>query len=80
MFEFKLNYNKALNAVDSDMVHLINGKLKEWNANPELIPKVALMSGTGGKAFCAGGDVVSIYNSKTGKEGCDPTLKDKFWA
>jgi hypothetical protein len=38
------------------------------------------MSGTGGKAFCAGGDVVSIYNSKTGKEGCDATLKDKFWA
>ncbi len=28
------------------------------------IPKVVLMSGSGPKAFCAGGDVVSIYNLK----------------
>jgi enoyl-CoA hydratase/carnithine racemase len=36
------------------------------------------MSGTGGKSFCAGGDVVSLYNSHIGKEGSDPKLKDKF--
>ena len=43
--------------------------LKEENKNnnnkqENNIPKVVLMSGAGPKAFCAGGDVVSIYNLK----------------
>ena len=36
------------------------------------------MSGTGGKAFCAGGDIKSIYESGTGKS--DPKTKSEFFA
>ena len=37
---------------------------KPQGKSEENIPKVVLMSGAGPKAFCAGGDVVSIYNLK----------------
>jgi len=35
------------------------------------------MSGVGGKAFCAGGDIKLIYESGTGK--ADPSIKSKFF-
>lgn len=34
---------------------------------PTLTPKMVLMTGEGGKAFCAGGDVKSLYESGIGK-------------
>jgi enoyl-CoA hydratase/carnithine racemase len=61
-FEFKLNVNKTLNSIDMDMVHLISAKLQPWAVGTEASPRVVMISGTGGKAFCAGGDIVSIYN------------------
>jgi enoyl-CoA hydratase/carnithine racemase len=36
------------------------------------------MSGVGGKAFCAGGDIKRIYDSKVGKE--DESIRAKFFA
>lgn len=38
------------------------------NKSDETIPKVVIMTGSGPKAFCAGGDVVSIYNLKKQKK------------
>lgn len=35
------------------------------------------MSGVGGKAFCAGGDIKLIYDSGTGK--ADPKIKNQFF-
>jgi 3-hydroxyisobutyryl-CoA hydrolase len=35
------------------------------------------MSGVGGKAFCAGGDIKLIYESGTGK--ADPKIKTQFF-
>lgn len=67
MFEFILNKPKALNAVDTDMCNLMASKLREWQKNPVDAPRVMLMSGAGEKAFCAGGDIVSLYHGK--KEG-----------
>lgn len=79
VFEFKLNHNKALNSVDLDMITLLNEKLFEWNKSSSP-PRVAMISGTGGKAFCAGGDIVSIYNASIGKEGYPDSLKAEFFA
>jgi 1,4-dihydroxy-2-naphthoyl-CoA synthase len=43
----------------------------------EEIPRVVLMSGAGGKAFCAGGDVAALCKAK--KENAnDKVLKDFF--
>ena len=63
-FEFKLNVNKTLNSIDHEMVHLISKKLHPWALGNEAAPKVVMISGTGEKAFCAGGDIVSIYKMK----------------
>lgn len=34
VFEFVLNKQKALNAVDTDMCNLMAGKLQEWHKSP----------------------------------------------
>ena len=79
-FEFKLNNPKVLNSIDVEMVDIVCQKLKQWNANPAAAPRVAMISGTGEKAFCAGGDIVSIYNAHVGKEGFDKSIKADFFA
>ena len=75
IFEFKLNNNKTLNAVDFDMLSLLEQQLRVWNDGDA--PRVAMISGTGGKAFCAGGDIVSLYNAKKG-DG-DPKILREFF-
>jgi enoyl-CoA hydratase len=65
--EFKLNVPKNLNSLDLEMVHLMIKQLKSWNLNPTSAPRVLLISGIGGKAFCAGGDIKLIYESGIGK-------------
>jgi enoyl-CoA hydratase/carnithine racemase len=49
------------------MCNLMATQLREWQRNPVDAPRVMLMSGAGDKAFCAGGDIVSLYHGK--KEG-----------
>ena len=45
----------------------------------EDVPKVILMSGAGGKAFCAGGDVATLCrNKKPDNEKSDKEFKDFF--
>jgi enoyl-CoA hydratase/carnithine racemase len=75
VFEFKLNHNKTLNAVDRDMLTILEQQLREWASGDA--PRVAMISGTGGKAFCAGGDIVSLYNAKKG-DG-DPNVLQEFF-
>ncbi|TNV77801.1 hypothetical protein FGO68_gene8891 [Halteria grandinella] len=75
--EFKLNVPKTLNSLDMDMVHKMLEKVKYWHFNPEQAPRVLLISGVGGKAFCAGGDIKMVYESGIGK--LDPSIKAKFF-
>ena len=59
-FEFALNDNKKLNVLDLSKIELMLAKLKEFDQaekNGEKVPHVLFMSGTGDKAFCAGGDI-----------------------
>lgn len=39
------------------MVDLMLDKVKHWHVHPHEAPRVALISGVGEKAFCAGGDI-----------------------
>ena len=41
------------------------------------VPKVIIMNGAGGKSFCAGGDISSLYNAKK-KGSDDKVIKDFF--
>jgi len=53
-------------------------ELQRWDAT-DSHPRALMMSGTGGKAFCAGGDIVSIYKAHT-TEGADKSCKAEFFA
>lgn len=53
-----LNRPKALNALNLSMIRVIHPVLKAWEEDPEI--GCIMMKGSGEKAFCAGGDVVSL--------------------
>ena len=50
-----LNRPKALNAANLGMVKAIREQLASWKADPAV--KTVLLQGSGGRAFCSGGDV-----------------------
>ncbi|NXS51614.1 HIBCH protein, partial [Brachypteracias leptosomus] len=68
-----LNRPKALNALTLPMIRQIYPQLKTWEQDPETF--LIIIKGTGGKAFCAGGDVVAIRDA--GKAG-DRMTQDLF--
>ncbi|MDT0604593.1 enoyl-CoA hydratase/isomerase family protein [Thalassotalea castellviae] len=54
-----LNAGKSLNALSLPMIDLLLPQLKAWLADDAVA--VIVFQGSGDKAFCAGGDVVSVY-------------------
>ncbi|KAM3667719.1 3-hydroxyisobutyryl-CoA hydrolase, mitochondrial [Ammospiza caudacuta] len=60
-----LNRPKALNALNLPMIQKIYPQLKTWEQDPETF--LIIIKGTGGKAFCAGGDIRAI--TEAGKVG-----------
>lgn len=61
-----LNQPAALNGLSLAMVDLLGEKLDVWEADPGIV--VVALRGAGGKAFCAGGDLQSLYRSMTQNE------------
>lgn len=61
-----LNRPKALNALSLNMIRLIDTQLRVW-AEDDAIKAIVLL-GAGEKAFCAGGDVVSLAKEWDGVE------------
>lgn len=60
-----LNSERSLNALSIEMVELLEPQLEAW-ANDDTIVCVWLQ-GAGEKAFCAGGDIVSMYHAARAK-------------
>jgi enoyl-CoA hydratase/carnithine racemase len=56
-----LNSAKTMNAVDLEMVNLIDSILARWQADDGIV--AMLMYGAGDKAFSAGGDIRQLYDS-----------------
>ena len=56
-----LNRPKALNAITLGMVRGMHSCLKEWATDESV--NVVVVSGAGEKAFCAGGDIRTLYES-----------------
>lgn len=65
-----LNRLKALNALTAEMIIAMSEKLNEW-AEDESILAVVVQSNSD-KAFCAGGDVVSLY--KNGRDNAEKAM------
>ncbi|MFJ5925650.1 enoyl-CoA hydratase/isomerase family protein [Kitasatospora sp. NPDC092948] len=69
-----LNRPKALNALTHAMVRRIADALDAWEQDDRIATVV--VSGAGGRAFCAGGDIVAIHRAATGG---DPGAVEDFW-
>ena len=69
-----LNRPKALNALTLTMVRLIADALEAWRGDP-LVTRVVI-GGSGEKAFCAGGDIRTLY--ELGRVG-DHVQQLTFW-
>ncbi|XP_048342735.1 3-hydroxyisobutyryl-CoA hydrolase, mitochondrial [Sphaerodactylus townsendi] len=68
-----LNRPKVLNVLNVSMIRQIYPQLKKWEQDPEIF--LILIKGTGGKAFCAGGDIRVI--TEAGRAG-DRLTQDFF--
>lgn len=62
-----LNSEKSLNALSLDMVKSLLPKLIAWKEDPEIA--MVVLEGAGEKAFCAGGDIVDLYQAMTKSPG-----------
>lgn len=69
-----LNRPKALNALTKDMCVALYDQLKLWDNDAKI--GAVLIRGEGEKAFCAGGDVVSLYNSGLEYKAGDESATD----
>jgi len=56
-----LNRPAGLNAITLDMVRSLKQHLDAWAENPRI--HAVVLRGAGDKAFCAGGDIRSLYDS-----------------
>ncbi len=56
---FTLNRPKALNALTLDQIREMDPVLRRWAADEEV--KMVVVRGKGGRAFCAGGDIRTLY-------------------
>jgi len=65
-----LNRPKALHSLNPNMVGIVTDSLRAWALDPAVQCVVFKSAPRGGKAFCAGGDVRSLYD-----EGIAPDSK-----
>lgn len=74
----ELNRPNALNALNFDMVQHMHEALDKWECDDSI--EAVMVTGVGEKAFCAGGDVKSIYLAgKAGDIGRTGTLTADFF-
>lgn len=71
----ELNSAQSLNALSLAMIELLLKQLLTWQSDDEIA--MVVIQGAGDKAFCAGGDVVSLYHAlKTEKSNNESTISD----
>src|SRR5579883_2244401 len=63
-----LNRPKALNALTLAMMSALDPRLDEWEADPDI--HAVVIQGAGERAFCAGGDIRALYESRAKGDRC----------
>ena len=72
-----LNSERSLNALSGEMIDLLYPKLKEWQKKNDIV--AIFLQGEGEKAFCAGGDIVHMYDDmKANKDEYSPGMEEYF--
>ena len=70
-----LNRPRAINALTGGMVVSIQQKLDEWAVDAAV--DTVLLTGSGERGLCAGGDIVTLYNdAKSGNS----EISSRFWS
>uniref|UniRef100_UPI0033428318 enoyl-CoA hydratase/isomerase family protein n=1 Tax=Castellaniella defragrans TaxID=75697 RepID=UPI0033428318 len=64
-----LNSPQTLNGLSLAMCERLDARLRAWQDDPDIA--AVLLDGAGGKAFCAGGDLHSLYRSMLENSGGD---------
>ncbi len=72
-----LNSPKSLNALGMDMIALIYPKLQQWKTQDDIA--AVFLQGEGEKAFCAGGDIVYMYNDIIADKGSYSPGVEKYF-
>jgi enoyl-CoA hydratase len=70
-----LNRPRALNALTLEMCQALDERLEFWAANPRI--KAVIIQATEGRAFCAGGDVLQLYQQGIARHYS--ALRAFFW-
>ncbi len=72
-----LNSPRSLNALSAEMIDLLYPQLQKWQSQADIV--AVLLQGEGEKAFCAGGDIVHMYNEmKTHQGEFSPGIEEYF--
>ncbi len=72
-----LNSPRSLNALSGEMIDLLYPKLKQWQVQNDIA--AVFLQGEGDKAFCAGGDIVHMYNEMQAHKGeFSPGIEEYF--
>lgn len=72
-----LNSPRSLNALSGEMIDLLYPKLKQWKTQHDIA--AVFLQGEGDKAFCAGGDIVHMYNEMQSHKGeFSPDIEEYF--
>ncbi|NMH58488.1 enoyl-CoA hydratase/isomerase family protein [Alteromonas sp. MYP5] len=72
-----LNKPKALNALDLEMAKIMLDALKSWQNREDVV--MVMIDGVGDKAFCAGGDVVSMHQAMKASPDAIPGFLQEFF-
>ncbi|TFD45965.1 enoyl-CoA hydratase/isomerase family protein [Cryobacterium frigoriphilum] len=62
-----LNRPRAINALTHGMVTAIQSMLDDWADDPQI--RTVLLTGSGDRGLCAGGDILSLYRDATTGDG-----------
>ena len=73
-----LNVPKTLNSLTTEMVELLLAKLEQWEKDDAIA--CLLVTGSGEKAFCAGGDVQALHASAVKTPGGPCVEAETFFA
>ena len=61
-----LNRPEVLNALNHGMIVKLQAQLNIWEADDAV--RIIIIEGVGEKAFCAGGDIRALYDSRPDNE------------
>ncbi|GAB3674065.1 enoyl-CoA hydratase/isomerase family protein [Salinisphaera aquimarina] len=74
----RLNAERALNSLSKAMIDALQPRLEAWAQRDDVA--CVVLFGSGDKAFCAGGDVIGLYQAMRAADGAPSAEAEGFFA